>query len=494
MKVRKAVLILVSLLNSVGASAYDFDRGNAAVDVAIPTIAPVIFTEVSPSGGDATLVLRVTTLVTNAWFDATVPYAAPAVGVYSHLPHRPADEAATNANLNIALLHASYQVLIRLLPDQRAIWRTMLSDVGLDPDDTSTDLSSPVGIGNVAGVAVARGRERDGMNQLGDHPDQSHNPTPYLDTTGYRPVNTAYKLKNPSRWQPDLQRLGTGIYKIQQFVTPQYATTEPYSYPDPRAFRVPKPKSSDHRRRRAYKSQADAVLEASAGLDDEQKMLAELFDNKIESLGFSAVFAALSRGLSLREFIELDFLTNMAAHDAGIVVWKEKRRYDAVRPFSAIRHLYRGDPVTAWGGPGKGTVEDLPADQWRSYLEEADHPEYPSASACFCRAHSRSARLYLGSDALNWTVSRAAGSSRVEPGLTPAQDLDLEFPTWSGFAEACGESRVWAGVHFRAAVEASEDLCDVFGELAYSYLNELVSGEAELRPPSEPLSTRSRRD
>ncbi|MCW5965369.1 MAG: hypothetical protein KIT83_15140 [Bryobacterales bacterium] len=43
--------------------------------------------------------------------------------------------------------------------------------------------------------------------------------------------------------------------------------------------------------------QADDVLQVSANLTEYQKLSAELFDNKIRSLGFSAVFAALSQGL-----------------------------------------------------------------------------------------------------------------------------------------------------------------------------------------------------
>jgi hypothetical protein len=378
-------------------------------------------------------------------------------------------------------------VLRQLLPSKEQVWREMLSNNGLDPDNASTDLTTPEGIGNLAGQAVAAGRERDGMNQLGYADGRSYNPMPYMDYTGYEPRNTAYELNDPSHWQPDLQRQGMGLYKIQQFVTPQYALTEPYSYRSPRRFHVPPPRDSNHRRYQAYKQQADEVLLASAGLDDHKKLMAELFDNKIESLGFSAVFAALSRGLSLRQFIELDFLTNMAAHDAGIVVWQEKRQYDAVRPFSAIRYIYGDQPVTAWGGPGQGTVNDLPGNEWKSYLDEADHPEYPSASACFCRAHTQSARLYLGDDNLNWSVPRAVGSSRVEPGITPAVDTVLQFNTWTDFAETCGQSRVWAGVHFQSAVDQSVALCDVFGDMAYDYLTALVNGTAPARPPAEGL-------
>lgn len=476
------VLALVGCLGQrvAGAADYDFDNGNAAAEIVIPTLIPVLFDEVTPAGGDATLILRVTTLVANAWFDATAPYHPTAVGVYTRLGRQPAWASATNRAPNIALLYASYRVLNSLLPQQAPLWRNMLADVGIDPDDDGTDPATPVGIGNAAGLGVVRNRERDGMNQLGDADGRAHNPVPYQDYTGYKPVNSAYRLLNPSRWQPDLQRRGMGLYTIQQFVTPQYALTEPYAYREPRRFRIPPPVNSNFRNYHAYKRQADEVLRASAALDDERKLKAEFFDNKIESLGFSVLFAARTRALSLLEFVQLDFLTNMAAHDAGIVIWQEKRRFDAVRPFSAIRHLYGEQPVTAWGGPGRGTTA-LPANEWRSYLEEADHPEYPSGSTCFCVAHAQAARRYLGTDALHWEVPRPAGSSRIEPGLTPGADTVLRFYTWTEFAAHCGQSRVWAGVHFQSAVDESARLCPVFGDMAYDYLAELVAGTAPER-------------
>jgi hypothetical protein len=130
-------------------------------------------------------------------------------------------------------------------------------------------------------------------------------------------------------------------------------------------------------------------------------------------------------------------------------------------------------------------VSDLPASQWRSYLEEADHPEYPSASSCFCAAHAQAARLFLPwGDVLNYEVDRPEGSSRIEPGITPAADAKLVFPTWSDFAADCGQSRVWAGVHFQSAVDESLKLCNVFGDQAFDYVNALIDGEAPPRGPS----------
>jgi hypothetical protein len=182
--------------------------------------------------------------------------------------------------------------------------------------------------------------------------------------------------------------------------------------------------------------------------------------------------------LSLTEFIQLDFLTNMAAFDAGIATWNEKARWDAVRPFTAIRYIYRNRLVTAWGGPGKGTVTDLPASQWKEYLDVADHPEYPSGSAALCAAHTQSARLFLGSDSLNWQVQYPQGSSRIEPGITPAADLTLSWATWTAFEQDCGMSRLWGGVHFLPAIQEGFKLGKPIGERAYHFLKSHIEGTA----------------
>jgi hypothetical protein len=47
-------------------------------------------------------------------------------------------------------------------------------------------------------------------------------------------------------------------------------------------------------------------------------------------------------------------------------------------------------------------------------------------------------------------VDRAAGSSRIEPGITPAEDLTLHWDTWTDVERECGSSRLWGGVHFRS--------------------------------------------
>jgi len=465
---------------------FDPATGRAPEQVVVPRVVPAIFESVSPTAGDAPLVLRVTTMVTNAWFDAIAPYHPTAVGVASRLGRRPPSEA-TQANKNIAIIYASYRVLNSLLPQHADDWRQMLRDAGLDPDDGRRDLSSPIGIGNRAGAAVVAAREHDGMNQLGDEGDRTFNRAPYADYLGYTPVNTAHELRDPSRWQPLVVTDGSGVFRVQQFVTPQLRVTRPYSYDDPDRFRVGPPRESMLRGphgRAAYRAQADEVLAASAALSDRQKMTVELFDNKISSLGFSALFASQSHGLSLDEFVQYDFLTNVAAFDTAIAVWNEKYRYDAVRPISAIRHIYGDRPVRAWGGPGRGTIDDLPASQWTSYIQTADHPEYPSGSASFCAAHAQASRRFLGSDSLGWTVPTPQGSSRIEPGITPARDITIGWATWTDFARDCGRSRLWGGVHFRAAIDAGDQLGRRIGNVAHAFVRRHLAPAGDARPAS----------
>ncbi len=476
-----ALAVILPLLNPAPVRAFDFDTGSAPIEVIIPQVIPVLFSTVKP--GDATLILRTTTILNHGWFDSIAPYAETSVGVSSRIDRRPPAER-TDANRNVAILHATLHVLNSLYPSHSDNWRAMLAGVGLDPDNASLDPTSPIGIGNLAGQAVVAARENDGMNQLGNRTKRGHgqeqryNRRRYADYTGYEPVNTAYEVRDASRWQPALLDNGHGIFAVQQYVTPQYALVDPYSYRTPHVFRSPKPVASDIKKRQLYKQQVDDVLAASAAMTDRQKMVAELFDNKINSLGFSALFKAIVSGLSLEQFVWYDFVTNLAAFDTGIAIWQEKTRHDSVRPFTAIGEIYGDRPVTAWGGPGEGTVNDLPASQWRSYLPVADHPEYPSGSASFCAAHAQSSRLFFDSDALGWSFNVPKGSSTIEPGITPQADLTIGWATWTEFAHECGQSRFWAGVHFPASIPAGAAIGQRIGTLAYNFLMDHVAGTA----------------
>ena len=442
---------------------------------------------------DVTTFLWLNRITSLAAFDAVAPYHETAVGIYSRIGRRPSSESATNRNMNIAGLYAGWRVWQGVFGERIPVVREFMTALGLNPDDESEDPTSPVGIGNIVGKAVWEAHKRDGMNFLGDEGGRRYNPRPWADYTGYRPVNNAFDLVNPSRWQPQLgphngRRVGggpgdVGIYVAQNFVTPQAGRVKSLLFKDPRQFKLGPPDFSDHTNRRLYRRSVDEILEASAALTDEQKVIAEVMDNKLWGIGHSAVFILSKHDKNGEQGIAgwAHFLLEhvLATFDAVIVCWHHKRRYDAVRPISAVRHVYGRHRVTAWGGPGKGTVNDIRADEWRTYLPTGDHPEYPSGSSTMCAAASQAARRYFGGDALDWRFTVPAGKTKTEPGIVPAKNVELHFPTWTDFTAKCAQSRVWAGVHFQRTVDRSTVLGGQFGDLAHEFVQRHIRGDVK---------------
>ncbi|WP_210581225.1 DUF6851 domain-containing protein [Streptomyces sp. GESEQ-4] len=441
---------------------------------------------------DVTVFLWTSRTAMLAVFDALAPYHESAAGIYSQIPRRPAAESATNRNMNIATIYAQMGIWKRMLPHDTAGIRQLMAAFGLDPDDTSEDLTSPVGIGNVAAKHAWNALKNDGMNVLG-YEGRTYNPRPWADYTGYRPVNTAFEVSNPSRWQPQLiphngRRAGggpgdMGIYVAQHFITPQAGRTKSLLFKDPAQFRLAPPAHSDHTDARAFKRSVDEIVEASADLNDERKALAEIMENKLWGIGYSSIVIARKYDqddhMGVHGWAQWILQHLLATFDPLIAAWYQKARYDACRPVTAVRHVYGNRKITAWGGPGKGTVDDIRASEWRSYLTVGDHPEYPSGSTTLCSATSQTARRFFGSDDLDWTIDYPAGSTLVEPGQTPGKDLSIHFATWTEFSRACADSRVWGGVHFQKTVDRSLAFGEQFGDLAHEFVQRQVKGDVK---------------
>ncbi|MFG2004291.1 vanadium-dependent haloperoxidase [Spirillospora sp. NPDC048911] len=459
------------------AAPFDFDTGNAIREVVIPTENP-LFVSTGATGADVPLAVRHAILLNNAWFDSTAPYHPTAVGVASKLGRRPASEGRTNRNRNIAIMYASLRVLNTELPQFRAQWRAMMTSVGLNPDDTSENTTTPVGIGNKAGNAVLAFLLHDGMNQLGDEGGRKYNRQPFANYVGYRPVNTAHVLRDPSRWQPNIVTTGNGIFRVQEFITPQMAITRPYSFRNPAAFDVPPPSNSDWaHNRQGYKRQTDVVLKESAELTDAKKLLAENIDDKFRAYPPTIWYIADSRGYSLERYISLNFMVNVCIYDGTIAAWHFKRHYDSVRPFSAVRLLYGDKNVTAWGGPGKGTVNDIKGREWRSYINTADHPEYPSTSSTLSFAHAQAARRFTGTDEFGYSITFAPGSSLIEPGITPRRQTTLSWDTWTAWSQDCARARLIGGVHFPDSLAAGSALGKRVGDIVYDFVTAHIRGQ-----------------
>jgi hypothetical protein len=231
---------------------------------------------------------------------------------------------------------------------------------------------------------------------------------------------------------------------------------------------------------RAYKRSVDEVIEASANLTDRQKVLAEVFDNKVWGIGHSTIVVARRhKEMGVHDWAHFFLIHLLSTFEPTIAAWHYKIKYDAARPISAIRHVYGDKKLTAWGGPGMGTVNNIPASQWNSYLGTPDHAEYPSGSTTLCSAEAQAARRFFGDDVLDWKFTIPAGKALVEPGVTPARDLEIHWATWTEFVKDCAMSRVWAGVHFRETVEQSVLFGEQFGDMAYEFVMRQVRGEVK---------------
>ena len=137
----------------------------------------------------------------------------------------------TDAYKSQAISYAAYRALLNLFPARSADFRGLLSAMGYDPDDASTDPASPTGVGNQAAAAVLAFRATDGSNQAGG----------YADTTGYVPVNTPDQVNDPFRWQPLRFVDASGNTVVQKYLTPQWGNVTPFALTSPNQFLPPGP-------------------------------------------------------------------------------------------------------------------------------------------------------------------------------------------------------------------------------------------------------------
>lgn len=480
-----ALMLLFSVFSTsiqAQTATYNHQTGLAPVGVVLPVAVPLITETWGP--GCASLIFRLAMLLGNAWFDATAPYTATTVGVHSDLGRRPPIEAEDFETRNIAAIYASYQLLMNQFPMHEDVWREMMVNVDLDPDASERNMETPIGIGNMAGDAVIAWAVQDGMNQYGTDGGCKYNCVPFSDTTNYSPVNDPWPAEpvDASQWAPWITSpLQNGVFTAQQFVTPQYATAKAYSFDDPSVFAAPEPRASNPENMAAYKSQVDQVLARSAALaeSDFLKLRAELFDNKFRGYAGAIFQSAQSHSLTYNQWIQWYFTANLAAYDAGIAAWHEKTRFNAVRPYTAIPYVYGDTEVTAWGGVGKGLVTDLPASQWRQYLNVADHPEYPSGSGIFCSAIAQAGRNFFGDDVLGFRDTWFRGTSLIEPGITPASRLTISYDDWTTWENSCFQARVDGGVHFPASVRAAPAIGEPIADLVHEFVQNYVNGNVE---------------
>ncbi|GCL45597.1 vanadium-dependent haloperoxidase [Microcystis aeruginosa] len=436
-----------------------------------------------------TVASRLYGILGTAMYDAWSAYeATPISTVLGDTLQRPTSEN-TQANKQEAISFAAYRVLTELLPTQTANLTARMNSLGYNPNNTSTDTTTAAGIGNTIAATLMNARRNDGSNQLNG----------YVDTIGYSTPNTPTQVVDIELWTPESVPIDSGS-ALQRYLTPHWGTVQSFSLTDNAQYRPPEiirflldPNASADLQagtitrgdgtvvpisaalvgvdiNPAFIQQAVDVVAFSANLTDEQKLIAEFWEDGPGTPFPPGTWMEFGQDISQRdnntldEDVQLFFALGNAVMDAGIATWEAKLSYNSARPVRVIRELGRlgligtdsnGDGVfeiNAWGGPGLGTIT-IPATQFLTYQNPFGAPsppfaEYTSGHSAFSAAGAEILRLFTGSDDFGGSVTFAPGTSAFEPGITPGSPVTLSWDTFSEAAGEAGISRRYGGIHF----------------------------------------------
>lgn len=271
------------------------------------------------------------------------------------------------------------------------------------------------------------------------------------------PVDPA-KVVNVNHCQPLQYRDRYGQFVTQEFVGAQWYKVIPFALTSGDALRslLSDPGPPTFGTKEFVQEAADLVA-ISANLTDEQQMIAEYWSdgpNSEQPPGhwdlFGQFVSARDRH-TLDDDVKLFLALSNGVSDAGIAAWDAKRAFDSVRPVTSIPYLFNGKKIMSWAGPGLGT-RLIDGWNWIPYQPSTfptpPFPEYISGHSAFSAAGARILKLFTGSDSFDDFVTLPAGSSKIEPGITPRHDVTLKWATFREAANEAGISRRYGGIHF----------------------------------------------
>jgi hypothetical protein len=395
---------------------------------------------------------------------------------------RPAQERSLT-NKETAMAYGAYRCLLYAFPDDKGYIRSEMSRLGYDPDDDSSDPTTPAGIGNLASRAVIEHRSTDGSNQEGNVSESGG--IPYADYTGYKPVNTKDKIVDPDCWQPKLFHFPDGRQVAPGALTPQWGRVKSLTLESNDQFRPGPPPKVGSRR---LKAEVEELIRYNASLTPTQKAVVEFMRDGPRSTGQSGHWLRFAQDLSRRDGYDLDsdvklfFAVANVCSDAFIACWDAKFAYDSSRPMTLVRHYYNGQMIPGWKGYGQGAGL-VPAEKWTNYspayFQCPPFPAYPSGHSTVSAGAATILKLYSGSDWFGFCAPRVPGSTTHEP---MDEVILLELPTFSATAEMAGISRVMGGYHIQSDNIAGLELGRQLASYSWPRYQAYFNGTAQVRP------------
>ena len=239
----------------------------------------------------------------------------------------------------------------------------------------------------------------------------------------------AYTLTaGPAHWVP------TSLIALQQSpLLPNWGKNRTFAMPKGTACELPAPVAYSEDKSSEFYKQAVEVFETKKNLTPEQRATARYWsDDAMLSLTPPGHWISIAMQVLERDKADLtrsvDVLARLglAEADAFIGCWQSKFQYDTLRPVTYIRRLM--DPA------------------WESTMVTPPFPEYPSG-------HS------VQSGAAATVLTKLFGDNVAFEDATLTSDgfKPRAFSSFWAAANEAGISRLYGGIHFRAAIDRGLD-------------------------------------
>ncbi|MGF1587121.1 MAG: phosphatase PAP2 family protein [Bacteroidales bacterium] len=314
-----------------------------------------------------------------------------------------------------AAASAAYEVLVHEIPDQKAYLDSALYQ-SLAAIPEGEPKSKGMQLGKEAGLAIISNRADDGCE--GD---------PIMPVTG-----------------PNMPGVYQAVPPFDFVFAPFWTDVKPFGLQKNDQFRSKQPPSLDSDEYAEDFNEVKGTGRMGSELRSEEQTSFARFWYEFSEAGWNRVarIVAKDKDLDLLETARLFALVDMAMADAYIAGWDSKFYYNLWRPYTAIRFANQdGNPYTE---------EDL---TWEPEMPTPPVQDYPSTHSALGNAAATVISNILG-DQTPFTMS--------SPTASPSNGTR----SFSGLMQAANEnaeSRVQAGIHFRFACEAGQEMGDKIG-------------------------------
>ena len=266
-------------------------------------------------------------------------------------------------------------------------------------------------------------------------------------------------IVDPNHWQPLIFSNGQACLDsgsgteetcpgIQTFIAPHWERVTPFALTSASQFddvlTIPPPDFL--RNAGQYQNDVNDMIQFSQSLNTRRKLIVEYWaDGPSSELppghwGIFAQFVSQRDDHTIDQDAKMFFAMHNASFDAGIVAWHIKRKYNGVRPITAVRFAKRGQTITAWGGPGR-PIEHIPGEKWSPYNPGTNltpsFPGYFSGHSVFSRSSATVLSLFTGDDHFGFSTVLPPNFGRVEPGI-PTEPTTFSYETFSEAARGGG--------------------------------------------------------